>query len=159
MDIHRIGRDDRFDRLPDVRLFVQRGLQHGLPGVSIVTTEFRDAIAVQSRALGFEPAVVYVPHPVQTPGVLIGWILPMIPISLSIGLVHPLGHAEIAMRILTGISFPKRRRSISLARDKESIFAKTQRSIPGHEVIFTISSRSEPTGVPVSERPRDISSR
>lgn len=37
----------------------------GLPGVSIVTTEFRDAVAVQSRALGFEPAVVYVPHPVQ----------------------------------------------------------------------------------------------
>jgi len=39
--------------------------QRGLPGVSIVTTEFRDAIAVQSLALGFEPAVVYVPHPVQ----------------------------------------------------------------------------------------------
>lgn len=37
----------------------------GLPGVSIVTTEFRDAVAVQSRALGFEPAVVYVSHPVQ----------------------------------------------------------------------------------------------
>ncbi len=37
----------------------------GLPGVSIVTTEFRDAVAVQSRALGFEPAVIYVPHPVQ----------------------------------------------------------------------------------------------
>jgi hypothetical protein len=37
----------------------------GLPGVSIVTTEFRDAVAVQSRALGFESAVVYVPHPVQ----------------------------------------------------------------------------------------------
>lgn len=39
--------------------------RRGVPGVSIVTTEFRDAIAVQSRALGFEPAVVYVPHPVQ----------------------------------------------------------------------------------------------
>jgi hypothetical protein len=39
--------------------------QRGLPGVSIVTTEFRDAVAAQSRALGFEPAVVYVPHPVQ----------------------------------------------------------------------------------------------
>lgn len=37
----------------------------GLPGVSIVTTEFRDAIAVQSRALGFDPAIVFVPHPVQ----------------------------------------------------------------------------------------------
>ncbi len=37
----------------------------GLPGVSVVTTEFRDAIAAQSRALGFEPAIVYVPHPIQ----------------------------------------------------------------------------------------------
>jgi hypothetical protein len=37
----------------------------GIPGVSVVTSEFRDAIAAQSRALGFEPAVVYVPHPIQ----------------------------------------------------------------------------------------------
>ncbi len=37
----------------------------GLPGVSVVTTEFKDAIAAQSRALGFDPAIVYVPHPVQ----------------------------------------------------------------------------------------------
>jgi hypothetical protein len=34
-------------------------------GVSIVTTAFRDAIEAQSRALGFAPAVVYVPHPIQ----------------------------------------------------------------------------------------------
>ena len=37
----------------------------GLPGVSVVTTEFRDAIAVQSKALGFDPAIVYVPHQIQ----------------------------------------------------------------------------------------------
>lgn len=37
----------------------------GLPGVSVVTTEFKDAVAVQSRALGFDPAIIYVPHPVQ----------------------------------------------------------------------------------------------
>ncbi len=37
----------------------------GIPGVSIVTTEFRDAVEAQSRALGFEPAVVYVSHPIQ----------------------------------------------------------------------------------------------
>ena len=36
-----------------------------LPGVSVVTTEFRDAVAVQSKALGFEPAIVYVQHPIQ----------------------------------------------------------------------------------------------
>ena len=37
----------------------------GIPGVSIVTAEFTDAIEVQSRALGFEPAIVYVAHPIQ----------------------------------------------------------------------------------------------
>jgi hypothetical protein len=37
----------------------------GIPGVSIVTTEFTDAVDVQSKALGFDPAVVYVPHPIQ----------------------------------------------------------------------------------------------
>jgi hypothetical protein len=37
----------------------------GIPGVSVVTREFADAVDVQSRALGFDPAVVYVPHPIQ----------------------------------------------------------------------------------------------
>jgi len=37
----------------------------GIPGVSLVTTEFRDAVDKQCAALGFEPAVVYVPHPIQ----------------------------------------------------------------------------------------------
>ena len=37
----------------------------GIPGVSIVTTEFADAVEVQSKALGFDPAIVYVPHPIQ----------------------------------------------------------------------------------------------
>ena len=37
----------------------------GIPGVSIVTTGFTDAVAAHSRAIGFEPAVVYVPHPIQ----------------------------------------------------------------------------------------------
>jgi hypothetical protein len=37
----------------------------GIPGISIVTTGFTDAVAVQSKALGFEPAVLYVPHPIQ----------------------------------------------------------------------------------------------
>ncbi|MDP1718590.1 MAG: UGSC family (seleno)protein, partial [Burkholderiales bacterium] len=32
---------------------------------SVVTTEFKDAISAQSLALGFEPAIVYVPHPIQ----------------------------------------------------------------------------------------------
>ena len=37
----------------------------GIPGVSIVTTGFTDAVTAQSQALGFEPAIVYVPHPIQ----------------------------------------------------------------------------------------------
>lgn len=37
----------------------------GIPGVSLITTGFRDAVEVQSRALGFEPAVEFVPHPIQ----------------------------------------------------------------------------------------------
>jgi hypothetical protein len=37
----------------------------GIPGVTIVTEAFRDALDTQADALGFEPAVVYVPHPIQ----------------------------------------------------------------------------------------------
>lgn len=37
----------------------------GIPGVSVVTTGFTDAVATQSQALGFDPAIVYVPHPIQ----------------------------------------------------------------------------------------------
>lgn len=37
----------------------------GVPGISVVTTEFRDAVEAQAKALGFDPAVLYVPHPIQ----------------------------------------------------------------------------------------------
>ena len=37
----------------------------GLPGVNIVTTGFTQAVEAQSKALGFDPAVVFVPHPIQ----------------------------------------------------------------------------------------------
>lgn len=37
----------------------------GLPGVFIASTEFVEAARAQSEALGFEPAVVFVPHPIQ----------------------------------------------------------------------------------------------
>jgi hypothetical protein len=37
----------------------------GIPGISVVTTGFVDAVEVQSKALGFEPAILYVPHPIQ----------------------------------------------------------------------------------------------
>ena len=39
--------------------------ERGIPGVSVVTTGFTDAVDKQSKALGFDPAVVYVPHPIQ----------------------------------------------------------------------------------------------
>ena len=37
----------------------------GIPGCFVVTGEFRDAAAAQWRSLGFEPAIVWVPHPIQ----------------------------------------------------------------------------------------------
>ena len=37
----------------------------GIPGISVVTTGFTDAVETQSKALGFDPAVLYVPHPIQ----------------------------------------------------------------------------------------------
>ena len=37
----------------------------GVPGISVVTTGFTGAVEAQSKALGFEPAVLYVPHPIQ----------------------------------------------------------------------------------------------
>ena len=37
----------------------------GIPGVSVVTAGFTDAVEAQSKALGFEPAILYVPHPIQ----------------------------------------------------------------------------------------------
>jgi hypothetical protein len=37
----------------------------GIPTVGVATTEFIDAAAAQSKALGTDPAYVFVPHPVQ----------------------------------------------------------------------------------------------
>ena len=37
----------------------------GIPGVFVASTAFIDAAAAQSVALGFEPAAVFVPHPIQ----------------------------------------------------------------------------------------------
>ena len=37
----------------------------GIPGAMVATTAFREAAAAQSRSLGFGPAIVWIPHPVQ----------------------------------------------------------------------------------------------
>ena len=37
----------------------------GIPGVYVASTEFIEAGAAQGRALGFEPAAVFVAHPIQ----------------------------------------------------------------------------------------------
>ncbi len=37
----------------------------GIPGVFVATTEFVDAATSQSRALGGDPAAVFVEHPIQ----------------------------------------------------------------------------------------------
>ena len=37
----------------------------GLPGVGVASTEFIAAAALQSKSLGFDPALVFVAHPIQ----------------------------------------------------------------------------------------------
>ena len=37
----------------------------GVPGVFVATLAFTDGAEVQARALGAEPAAVWVPHPIQ----------------------------------------------------------------------------------------------
>lgn len=37
----------------------------GLPGVGIASSEFVQAAAAQSKSLGFDPAMVFVAHPIQ----------------------------------------------------------------------------------------------
>jgi predicted negative regulator of RcsB-dependent stress response len=37
----------------------------GRPAVFVASTEFIEAARAQSEALGFDPAAVYVPHPIQ----------------------------------------------------------------------------------------------
>lgn len=37
----------------------------GIPSVFVASAEFRDAAAAQARALGLDPAGVFVPHPIQ----------------------------------------------------------------------------------------------
>ena len=37
----------------------------GVAGLMIATTAFEEAANAQGEALGFEPEVVYVPHPIQ----------------------------------------------------------------------------------------------
>ena len=36
-----------------------------MPGVFVASTEFREAATAQASALGFEPARIFVPHPIQ----------------------------------------------------------------------------------------------
>jgi hypothetical protein len=37
----------------------------GVPGVFVASTEFVEAAAAQAASLGFDPAAVFVPHPIQ----------------------------------------------------------------------------------------------
>jgi hypothetical protein len=37
----------------------------GVPGVFLASTEFVDAAQAQADAIGFQPARVFVPHPIQ----------------------------------------------------------------------------------------------
>ena len=37
----------------------------GLVGVAVVSSEFADAARAQNASLGYDPAIVFVPHPIQ----------------------------------------------------------------------------------------------
>lgn len=37
----------------------------GIPSIFVASTEFREAAREQAHALGFDPAGVFVPHPIQ----------------------------------------------------------------------------------------------
>ena len=37
----------------------------GIPTVGVATTEFIDGAAAQAKTLGTDPALVFIPHPVQ----------------------------------------------------------------------------------------------
>jgi hypothetical protein len=37
----------------------------GVVGVGVATTEFVDAAEAQATALGYDPAMIFVPHPIQ----------------------------------------------------------------------------------------------
>jgi hypothetical protein len=37
----------------------------GIPGVGVASTEFVEAAAAQTKSLGFEPAMIFVQHPIQ----------------------------------------------------------------------------------------------
>ena len=37
----------------------------GVPAIGVATTEFVEAAAAQAEALGFQPAYIWVPHPIQ----------------------------------------------------------------------------------------------
>jgi alkanesulfonate monooxygenase SsuD/methylene tetrahydromethanopterin reductase-like flavin-dependent oxidoreductase (luciferase family) len=37
----------------------------GVVGVGVASSEFRQAAAAQNASLGYDPAIVFVPHPIQ----------------------------------------------------------------------------------------------
>ena len=37
----------------------------GVVAVAVASSEFRQAAAAQNRSLGYDPAVIFVPHPIQ----------------------------------------------------------------------------------------------
>jgi alkanesulfonate monooxygenase SsuD/methylene tetrahydromethanopterin reductase-like flavin-dependent oxidoreductase (luciferase family) len=39
--------------------------ERGVASVAVVSSEFTEAAAAQNRSLGYDPAIVFVPHPIQ----------------------------------------------------------------------------------------------
>ncbi len=39
--------------------------KRGIPGCSVISEEFKPGAAAQAKSLGFDPAIVWVGHPIQ----------------------------------------------------------------------------------------------
>jgi hypothetical protein len=48
--------------------------KRGIPGCGVASEEFKPGAVAQSKSLGFRPAMIWVPHPIQnrTPEELVG---------------------------------------------------------------------------------------
>ena len=59
----RLPRPERLDGLTIGILDIAKA--RGIPTVGVATTEFIEGAAAQAKSLGIDPALVFIPHPVQ----------------------------------------------------------------------------------------------
>jgi len=64
--------------------------KRGIPGCAVASVEFKAGASAQAKALGFDPALVWVPHPIQnrTPAELAAIADSAVPKILTLLQVH-----------------------------------------------------------------------